>query len=188
MPTGNVVAGHPINAIDVLDELEVADHGITSTSTTLANSISETAIATLPIAANDAAAGAVYLIRAWGTLAVTGTPTITFRGRLGGAGGTSMAALGAVTVRSGAADGQWDAEFRLAVATIGASGTWSPLLKVGHNFLTSATTYTQLGPATAAPVTRDSTAANDMVITAQWSAASSSNTITCRGFEAKRVA
>lgn len=187
MATGNVLAGGVIYAEDVEDELEEAGRGIASTASTVANTTSETAIATFPIAANDAAVGAVYVIRAWGTAAVTGTPTITFRGRLGGAGGTSMAALGAVTVRSGATDGQWDAEFRLAVATIGGSGTWAPILKVGHNFLTSATTYTMLGPATAAPVTKDSTIANDMVLTAQWSAASASNTITCRGFEGRRV-
>lgn len=188
MALDQILAGNIIYADDLADELERAGRGISSSSTTVANTITETAIATLPIGASDAAVGAVYRVTAWGTLGVTGTPTITFRGRLGGAAGASMIALGAVTVRSGATDGFWNAEFYLSCASTGASGTWLPSLHVRHNFLTSATTYTLLGPITATAVTRDTTIANDMVITAQWGTANSSNTITCRGFDAKRVA
>ncbi len=162
-----------------------------SSQTTLANSTTETALASMTIPANDAVVGAVYRIKAWGTLAVAAatTPTMTFRGRLGGAAGTSMAALGAVTVRSGATDGYWEVEFHLVCVATGASGTWNPNLRAQHNFLTSATTYTPLGPVGFfGTITRDTTAASDMVITGQWSAASSSNTMTCRGFAAERVA
>lgn len=161
---------------------------ILSTATTLANSTTQTAIATYTIPANDAVAGAVYRIRAWGTMAVTGTPTMTFVCKLGGAAGTAMVSFPAVTVRSGATDGFWDLEFYLACATTGASGTWSPMAKYTHNFLTSATTYTPIGPITSAPVTRDTTIANDMVLCGTWSAASASNTITCRGFAGQRIA
>lgn len=159
-----------------------------SAATTLANSTTQTAIATYTIPASDAGAGAVYRIKAWGTLGVTATPTITFVCKLGGAGGATMVTFPAVTVRSGATDGYWELEFYLSCATTGASGTWSPMAKYTHNFLTSVTTYTPIGPITAAPVTRDTTVANDMVLCATWSAASASNTITCRGFAGERVA
>ncbi|MEU7416694.1 hypothetical protein [Streptomyces antibioticus] len=159
-----------------------------STATTLANSTTQTAIATYTIPAGDAVAGAVYRIRAWGTLGVTGTPTMTFVCKLGGAAGTTMVTFPAVTVRSGATDGYWDLDFYLACATTGGSGTWAPMAKYTHNFLTNATTYTAIGPITAAPVTRDTTTANDMVLCATWSAASASNTITCRGVAGQRIA
>lgn len=161
---------------------------ILSTATTLANSTSQTVIASYTIPASDAVAGAVYRIKAWGTLAVTGTPTMTFVCKLGGLSGTSMVSFPAVTVRSGATDGFWDLEFYLACATTGGSGTWSPMAKYTHNWLTSATTYTGVGPITAAPITRDTTVSNDMVLCATWSAASASNTITCRGFAGQRIA
>lgn len=161
---------------------------IPSSSTTVANTTSQTAIAGYTIPASDAAAGAVYRIKAWGTLGVTGTPTMTFVCKLGGTVGTTMVTFPAVTVRSGATDGMWEAEFYLACATTGGSGTWSPMAKYTHNWLTSATTYTLVGPITAAPITRDTTISNDMVLCATWSAASASNTITCRGFTAGRVA
>ncbi|MCX5253640.1 hypothetical protein OOK27_05555 [Streptomyces canus] len=159
-----------------------------SAATTVANTTTQTAIATYTIPASDAVAGAVYRIKAWGTLGVTGTPTITFVCKLGGTGGATMVTFPAVTVRSGATDGFWELEFYLACATTGGSGTWAPMAKYTHNFLTSVTTYTPIGPITAAPVTRDTTIANDMVLCATWSAASSSNTITCRGFAGERVA
>jgi hypothetical protein len=159
-----------------------------STATTVANTVTQTAIATHTIPANDAAVGAVYRIRAWGTLGVTGTPTITFVCKLGGAAGATMVTFPAVTVRSGATDGFWEAEFYLTCAATGGSGTWSPMARYTHNFLTSVTTYTPVGPITSAPVTRDTTVSNDMVLCATWSAASSSNTITCRGFTGERVA
>lgn len=161
---------------------------IPSSSNTVANTTSQTVIAGYTIPASDAAAGAVYRVKAWGTLAVTGTPTMTFVCKLGGTVGTTMVSFPAVTVRSGAADGMWEAEFYLACATTGASGTWSPMAKYTHNWLTSVTTYTLVGPITSAPITRDTTISNDLVLCATWSAASASNTITCRGFTAGRVA
>lgn len=187
MSTGQVLAGNIIFADDVQDELDAAGRGVASTSTTIASSSSELAIATFPIGAGDASVGATYRISAWGSCVCTGTPTVTFRARLGGSAGTSMIALGAITLRSGMADGHWEMEFLLACAATGASGTWAPKLSGRHNFVTGATTYTPIGPITAAPVTRDSTVANDMVITAQFSASSASNILICRGFEGRRV-
>lgn len=159
-----------------------------STATTVANTTTQTVIASYTIPASDAVAGAVYRMKAWGTLGVTATPTMTFVCKLGGQAGTSMISFPAVTVRSGATDGFWELEYFLACATTGGSGTWSPMARYTHNFLTSVTTYTTVGPITSAPVTRDTTAASDMVLCATWSAPSASNTATCRGFIAERVA
>jgi len=158
-----------------------------SSATTVANTVTESILAAFTIPAGDASVGAVYRLIAWGTLSVTGTPTVQFQARLG-AGGAIMATFPAVTVRSGAADGKWDAEFYLACATTGGSGTWSPMAKYSHNFLTSVTTYTSVGPLTSAPVTRDTTIANVAAINVIWGTANASNTITCRGFFAERVA
>lgn len=158
------------------------------TLATAANTASETAIATLNIPAGDAVTGAVYRIRVYGTAAVTGTPTITLRCRIGGVSGTTLVAHASVTVRSGMTDGYWDAECMVTCASTGVSGTWAPMMKYTHNFVTSVTTYLTPGPITGAPVTRDTTISNDFVLTAQWSAASPSNTISCRGGEIRRVA
>jgi hypothetical protein len=156
-----------------------------SSQTNLNNTVTETAIASMSIAANDPAVGAVYRIKAWGTATVTGTPTLTFRTNLSG---TALIAFPAVTVRSGAVDGYWEVEVYIACVTTGVTGTFTGFAKYGHNFLTSVTTYTKVGPIVAASVTRDTTATIVLNLTAQWSAASASNSCFCRGFSAERVA
>jgi hypothetical protein len=156
-----------------------------SSQLNLNNTVTETAIASLSIPANDPTVGAVYRIKAWGTATVTGTPTLTFRTNLSG---TAFIAFPAVTVRSGATDGFWEVEFYVACVTTGATGTFTGFAKYGHNFLTSVTTYTKIGPIVVASVTRDTTATIAMNLTAQWSAASASNSCFCRGFAAERVA
>lgn len=161
-----------------------------SASATVANTVAEMPLAVATIPAGDAVVGAVYRIKAWGTLAVVAatTPNITFQSRLGGVAGTQMVGGTVITVRSGAADGKWDAEFLLSCVTTGVSGTWAPLVKYAHNFLTSVTTYTPVGPLTLVPQPRDTTIANDMVVSAIWNAAAAGNTITCQGFIAERLA
>lgn len=157
-------------------------------TTTVSNTTSETALQTFNIPASDAVVGAVYRIRAFGTCVVTGTPTMTFRWRLGGTGGTALIALSAITARSGMSDGTWEMDFLVTCTATGVSGTWSPALRGSHNFLTNNATVTQVVPVVTASVTRDTTISNDLVFTAQWSAASSSNSIVCRNAIIERVA
>lgn len=183
--TGNAVVGGTITGARLYTG-SAALQSVLSTVTTVANTTTETALATYNVAANDAAVGAVYHIRAWGTCATTATPTMTFRLRLGGAAGTSMVAHAAITCRT-MSDGYWEAEAYISCATTGAAGTWNPTFKVEHNFI-GLSTYTKLGPVTAASVVKDTTVSSDLVITGQWSAASASNSIVCRGFSAQRVA
>lgn len=157
---------------------------------TIANLATEQVLATVTIPANDAAIGATYRIRVGGTAAVAAatTPSMTFRARLGGAGGTLIAAVTAITARSGMSDGYWEAEIMLTCSSTGVSGTWSGFIKGAHNFTTSVLTYTSFGPIATASITRDTTASQDLVLTGQWSAASSSNTISSRTGQSGRVA
>jgi hypothetical protein len=158
-----------------------------STVTTIANTAAEATLASMTLPASDPVVGTVYKITAWGKAAVTGTPTITFRFRLA-ATTVLLVGLTAITCRSGMADGQWSMKGYVTVTTTGVSGVWRPSLKLEHNFLTSVTTYTPVGPIVPASIVQDTTTVNAPQLTAQWSAASASNTITCDGFEAVRVA
>jgi hypothetical protein len=179
--TGNLILGSGGAA-----ELQM----IPSTSTTVANTTTETTLATFTIPANDAIAGAVYKITAWGTASTTGTPTMTFQARLGGVAGSAIAQSGAVTTASAASAKPWRAEVFLSCLTTGVSATWFGNMTCQCGFTLGAGVF--LNPSTTidggAQFTLDSTVARDLVITGKWSAASASNTITCRGFSAMRVA
>jgi hypothetical protein len=184
--------------LNVSGDLEVSGEYIANTSavfrpephiaTTIASSSAEAALQTFAIPASDAAVGAVYRIRAYGTAQVTGTPTMTFRFRIGGVAGTALISVGAITARSGMTDGFWELEFIATCSATGVSGTFSPFMRGTHNFLTNATTLTHILPQVVASVTRDTTISNDLVLTGQWSASSPSNSIVCRGSLCERIA
>jgi hypothetical protein len=157
-------------------------------ATTISNSSAEAVLQSFAIPADDAVVGAVYRIRAYGTAQVTGTPTMTFRFRIGGVAGTSLLAFSAITARTGMTDGFWEIELIATCSATGVSGTWSPFGRGGHNFVGTASTLTSMLTAVTASVTRDTTISNDLVLTGQWSAASSSNSIVCRGSLCERIA
>lgn len=155
----------------------------------VASTTTETIAATYTIPANDATAGAVYKITAWGVAGVTGTPTLTFKSRMGGVSGSSTASI-PITAASGVTAKVWRAELYVSILTTGASGSWSGNLTVeegvsvaGSNPVVAVTRMD--GGGTAAINT---TISNDLCITLQWSASSGSNTWTCRGFAAERIA
>jgi hypothetical protein len=186
MATTAAVAGQKLSAT-FLNNLRVGQLITASSQTTVANTTTETAIAAATIAANEAAVGNGYRIRAWGTLAVTGTPTITFRSRIGGAAGTTIITFPAVTVRSGATDGFWDARLESHILTTGSGGTLTTVFTYTHNFVTSVTTYTPVGPIISGSAAINTTISNDLVIDVIWGTASASNTLTCKGFTAERL-
>jgi hypothetical protein len=179
-------------------DLEVSGNYIANTSavfrpephiaTTIASSSAEAALQTFAIPANDAAVGAVYRIRAYGTAQVTGTPTMTFRFKIGGTGGTTLQAISAITARSGMTDGWWEIEAIVTCSATGGSGTWSPFIRGTHNFVTSVSTITTMATTVTASVTRDTTISNDLILSGQWSASSPSNSIVCRGSLCERIA
>lgn len=156
----------------------------------IASTTTETVLATYTISANDATAGAVYKITAWGIASTTGTPVITFRPRMGGVAGASNATI-PVTAASSVANKAWRAELYVSIVTTGASGTWSGLLVLNEGIsVTGATSIpnavTRMDGSSTALI--NTTIANDLVITAQWGTSSASNTWTCRGFAAERIA
>jgi hypothetical protein len=163
---------------------------VPSTSTTVANTTTETVIATYNIPANDMIAGAVYKITAWGTAGVTGTPTLAYKARHGGVAGSLLATC-TFTASSGVTNKVWKAELYVVCLTTGASGTVfgnldcaNGVAVAGANPVTNPTVIMDGGSA----LTVDTTASKDLVITTTWSAASASNTVTCRGFAAERIA
>lgn len=157
--------------------------------TTVANTVTETAIATLTIPANDMVVGAAYRIKAWGTASTTGTPTMQFRALMGA---SPMASTGAITSTSGLSNKSWSVEAYVTVLTTGTSGT-----TFGHLDFPNAFASTGTGsPASATSVIQDGTAAvttnttisNTFTINFTWGTANASNTLTCRGVIAERVA
>lgn len=183
--TGNV----QVNGDLLLNGGSTIKRNALSSTSTINTSTAEAVLCAFTIPAGDAVAGAVYRITAFGVAGCTATPTLTVRNRLGGLGGTTNATI-AITGSSGVTNKVWKIEFYLTCLTTGASGTWGGNLTVeeglsvvGSNPSTCVTRMDGSGTAV-----YDTTAAKDMAITVQWSASSASNTITCRGFAAERIA
>jgi hypothetical protein len=162
----------------------------TADGTAIANSTTETIVfPNVTIPANYMQDGRILRLRAFGRHSTTGTPTLTFRVRHAGVSGTVLAATGAMTCGSAVSAAMWSAEFILQTRSNGSTGT---LFTVGeltlgedaastvgsatnaaaHDFACSA------GVATPAAVTVDLTADWALSFSAQWSAASASNTLT----------
>jgi hypothetical protein len=166
-----------------------------SAQTTLANSTAETMIAQFTIAASEAIVGAAWRLRAWGLFGVTGTPTLTFRTRLGGTGGSSNASSGAQTIQSGVTNRLWASEQTLVCTSTGISANWysqfyvrmSGVLAGAAPFINDGAELTSIMDGTSVMV-ESSVASKAFGLSAQWSAASASNSITCQGFLAERIA
>jgi hypothetical protein len=191
----DLIVGGDVSAANVAvdDDLEVNGAVLRPqlhAPTTVANTTAESVLQLVNVPADDAVIGSTYRIRVFGTAAVTGTPTITFRLRLGGVTGTAVLpiALG-VTARSGMTDGYWEMDAILTcTSSPGAGATWSGTARFTHNFVSSVTTYTSVGPVVLASASVPSNVSQDYVLTVTWSAASASNTVTARGGESGRVA
>lgn len=154
----------------------------TSDGTAVANTTTETIIfPNVTIPANYMQDGRVLRLRAFGKLSTTGTPTITFAVRWGGVAGTLLATTEAITCASGAANTGWSLEVLIQTRSNGSSGT---LLVMGDAVvnLTASThtsgTFGVSGFDAPAAVSVDLTADTALSLTADWSAASASNTLT----------
>jgi hypothetical protein len=153
---------------------------------TAASTTAETVVASVTIPAADAWPGVGYRFAAHGTASTTGTPTLTIRVRLGGVTGAVIAAFSAVTTGSAISGRGWRVEGVLHSVTIGASGTWAGGAALIHHL--ASTTGAALHETTDAPVTRDSTVDQALVVTAQWSVSSASNTASATAVSMQRVA
>lgn len=140
----------------------------------VANSAAENAIATAAlIAANDWQVGDVIDIEAWGYCSTTGSPTLTLKLNIGS---TVLFTTGAVAVGTGITNQVLRIAARLVVCAVSASGKVSCVGLFEAPAIVAGTPNT--GTGTAGQITVDMTAAQTLTLTAQWSAASASNTLT----------
>ncbi len=154
----------------------------TADGTAVANTTTEAIIfPNVTIPANYMADGRILRLRAFGKLSTTGTPTITFAIRWGGVGGTILANTEAITCASGAANTAWSIEALIQTRSNGSSGSVFVMGDAMVNLTASTNTSGTFGVSgfdAPAAVTVDLTADTALSITADWSAASASNTLT----------
>lgn len=125
--------------------------------------------------------GRTLRLRAFGRLSTTGTPTIAFALRWGGVSGTVLATTEAITNGSGVANVNWALEAIIQTRANGASGSLF-VMGVAQVHTAAGTVVTNVfgvsGYDAPAAVTVDLTADTALALTATWSAASASNTLT----------
>jgi hypothetical protein len=150
--------------------------------TAVANTTTETIIfPNVTIPANYMQDGRVIRIRAFGKLSTTATPTMTFAIRWGGVSGTLLATTEAITQGSGVTNVNWSIEALIQTRSNGSTGS---LLVFGDAVIHSSSTavltnvFSVSGFDAPAAVTVDLTADTALSLTADWSAASASNTLT----------
>lgn len=158
--------------------------GITA-SAVVTNTITETVLHTLTVPGSDASAGSVYEIYAWGNAdwPVTTAPTITLRLRTGGVAGDILGTVVITCPSTAGTAAGWRAEGKVLLTSVGASANWRGNLAVSNSIaaIPIAVGDSDVG------ATRTSVTTQDIVITAQWSAAAAGNTLRCSGAHAMRV-
>lgn len=164
----------------------------TADGAAVANTTTETIVfPNVTLAANYMQDGRFLRLRAAGRWSnvVTAVPTVTWRIRWGGVGGTVLAASGAITTPATATtNALWDMVATIQTRANGATGSLFCILKIlmcedAAPTFGTVTNYGVVslggsaGVATPAAVTVDLTADTALSFTAQWSAASVSNTL-----------
>ena len=144
---------------------------------TVANTVTETTlfstlIGTATLDANLLKIGRMVRVTAWGVLGTTGTPTLRIRTKIGAVtnGDSGAVTMATVTGRL------WKLELEIACRAVGATGTIQSQAR--FFYMPAATTvaanFWELGTGSN---TLDTTAANALNITAEWSVADAANTI-----------
>lgn len=181
--TGGLMAY--VNPQGLVNTLVGSQGGLTST-TTVANTATETLLQGLSLPANDAVAGAVYRLRGWGVYSWTSTPTIQFTARLGGAAGTLLAQMPAFTLGTAQTNAPFEYE---VIANFLSATTAQTLLSMS---LTSATASDAASPpfvaTPTAAVTVSLSTAKVLQLDVTWGTAAAGNTITLLGGYTERVA
>lgn len=154
----------------------------TADGTAVANTTTETILfPNVTIPANYMQDGRALRIYASGVHSTTGTPTLTFALRWGGVSGTVLATSEAITCGSGVTNMNWDLAAIIQTRSNGSAGS---LFVSGNLRIHTSATAVSLnvfgvsGHDAMAAVTADLTADTALSLTADWSAASASNTIT----------
>ena len=154
----------------------------TQDGTAVANTTTEAGIfPNITIPANFLQDGRVLRLKAYGKLSTTGTPTITFAIRIGGITGTLLATTEAITNGSGVTNANWSVEALIQARSNGATGSVFVMGEASvHTSATAiaANVFGVSGFDAPASVTVDLTADAALALTADWSAASATNTLT----------
>ena len=141
------------------------------------------------IPANYLQDGRCLHIRAFGKYSTTSTPTLTFYLRWGGVAGTLLCSTAACTTPSGVTNAMWDLDIIVQVRSNGSSGTvmangTARVFAAVAGTVASTTGEGLVTPMSAGGVTTPAVATVDLTantalsLTAKWSAASASNTLT----------
>jgi hypothetical protein len=138
----------------------------TSANSTAENTISSTGVGTLTLPTNFFVAGKTIRIRGKGFHSSTASPTLNLKVKFGS---TVINTTGAHTHHN-ATNGYFDFECDITCRTTGAGGT-----VFSQGIFTDATDHVSMG--NTATVTVNTTTTQAITVTAQWSAASASNTI-----------
>ena len=121
--------------------------------------------------------GRIFKLSASGVYSTTGTPTLTFRVRIGS---TSMVLFTAKTGTNNASNQSWRIEATLICRTTGATGT---VMALGTLFInTAAGVDTVETVVNNAATTVDTTVVQSLQVSLDWSANSASNTATMKDF------
>lgn len=176
------------NASGLNGTVPVGGLGITST-VTVTNTTTETVLHTFTVAGNDATAGSVYEICAWGNAdwPVTTVPTLTLRLRVGGVAGDILGSVVITCPSTAGTTAGWRADGKVLLTTVGASANWRGNLMVADSIATALASNPIAVSDSNAGATRSSTSTQDLVITAQWSAAATANIARCTGAHGMRV-
>jgi hypothetical protein len=155
-----------------------------TSTVTVANTASATALTSFTFPANDVAAGTVYRLTGYGVYSTTGTPTLQFILYWGGTGGVALATIPTITTATLTNAPFWyDAEvtFRSTTSAFGALR-----LELGTSTTTDATTTYVNTPSASTTVVSNAT--KSLAVGVTWGTASSSNTVSLLGGHVERIA
>ena len=153
----------------------------TSTKT-VANTTTATALTSFSVPANDPSAGSVYRLRGYGVYSTTGTPTLALALSWGG---TSIASVPGITLPSSVTSAAFSYEAELVFhSSTTAVGMLRVLIDTSKT-TDAASTYVGAS-SSAVTVTTSSTEALTVPVT--WGTASSANTISLVGGSVERIA
>jgi hypothetical protein len=150
----------------------------TVANTTSETSLIPTGVGSATLAANSFSAGKVLRIRLSGKYGTKTAPAgdITIKVKLGS---TVVNTSGTHSVDPGETDQFWTVDLCLTCRTTGASGTVIGQTSWNHSVAGAVSTAMQVAPMVAnSAVTIDTTTSQAVDVTAQWSTANASNTIT----------
>lgn len=153
-----------------------AQYGITAAGTA-GNTVSElslmgTGVGSATIAANALTAGKGIYVIAWGFMSATGVPTLTIKLKIGG---VTIATTGTITMTTTTGTCQWQVTGIITCRTTGAGGTGFAQAQFQWFSSTAGSNIDQMP--NNATFSLNTTTANAIDLTGQWSIADPLNTI-----------